>query len=955
MRKAVLIFFLVSFQLFGQNPHYFKIDKSKGLPSNSVYDMMQDKDGMMWFATNDGLCSYDGRKFVSYYCENQISKSGSNVVQDRYGRIWYCTFDGFIYYLERGKLKKLNQKQNIGFQRFNFLEDCMIYFEKNELVFLDLKTLIKTKSIAIISQSMDSFHLFKNVFYVLSEDNLIEIKSPKSVTTHQIPIAIQQNFRGNFLTNTNENLAIVSKHANEYYFFKDGNFTKKEFGLKDIYVQNVVVTSKNNWIATTKGIYKYDFENPNIEAHLYYKEYNISSIFNDKFGNFWIATLNDGLLLIPDFQTLLIPTPASPSVITWHKNQICFGTKDEKIFTGLPPNFSPTFQGTSNHIIEQLTVDEATNTVYFTSNSFKELNEKGKIIKDINIAIKDFKKIDNTYYAFAASGLCGLFKYSDEKSFWDAYFVTNFETHTPDRHMARLVDGVRGKSVAYNPNTKAIYFATNNGLFCTKTDKTVEVTQENETVYISKLEFYNNLVYGLTTDNKLLTIEKNNTVKKLDLSTSISDEKVTKIKLIDSQLFLFTTNSIFSYDLNNHKVAKIFNLNTENEISDIIQKDNELILASFKGLILVTNKSSFNPMPKFLLQSVTANNKIVSIEKLKTLDYSDNNIAINFAVLSYVPNLKNILYYKINDEKWQIIDDESRSLKLSSLASGDYTIFFKTAIENRFSAVQKLEINILKPIWEQYWFIGILALLTFGSVIFFYKNQIQKINLRNAILVERFELEKNLNLSALKAIKSQMNPHFFYNALNTIQSYILSNDKKQAVNYLSKFSQLTRTILEMSEKEYVHLSDEIKTLNLYLEIEKARFNDDFEYEISSDTALDIDLIKIPSMLLQPYIENAVKHGLLHKKGLKFLKITFLKKQFMLHIEISDNGIGRQKSMALNAIKNKNHNSFATVAMQNRIDLLNKNNTEKITIHYIDKENQRKQSEGTNVIIEIPIS
>ena len=146
LRKAALIFFLVSFQLFGQNPHYFKIDQSKGLPSNSVYDMLQDKDGMMWFATNDGLCSYDGRKFVSYYCDNQISKSGSNVLQDRYGRIWYCTFDGFIYYLEHGKLKKLNQKQNIGFQKFNFLDDCVIYFEKNELVFLDLKTLKKVKS-----------------------------------------------------------------------------------------------------------------------------------------------------------------------------------------------------------------------------------------------------------------------------------------------------------------------------------------------------------------------------------------------------------------------------------------------------------------------------------------------------------------------------------------------------------------------------------------------------------------------------------------------------------------------------------------------------------------------------------------------------------------------------------------------------------------------------------------
>jgi LytS/YehU family sensor histidine kinase len=142
---------------------------------------------------------------------------------------------------------------------------------------------------------------------------------------------------------------------------------------------------------------------------------------------------------------------------------------------------------------------------------------------------------------------------------------------------------------------------------------------------------------------------------------------------------------------------------------------------------------------------------------------------------------------------------------------------------------------------------------------------------------------------------------------------------------------------------------------LYLEIEKARFDEDFEYEIIIDNALDLELIKIPSMLLQPYVENAVKHGLLHKKGTKFLKIIFQKKQSVLYIEINDNGIGRQKSSELNAIKNKNHNSFATEAMQNRIALLNKNKTNKITLNYTDKFNQNQQSMGTNVVIEIPIS
>lgn len=214
--------------------------------------------------------------------------------------------------------------------------------------------------------------------------------------------------------------------------------------------------------------------------------------------------------------------------------------------------------------------------------------------------------------------------------------------------------------------------------------------------------------------------------------------------------------------------------------------------------------------------------------------------------------------------------------------------------------------------------------------------------------------EKKASQSELKAFKSQMNPHFFYNALNTVQSYILSNDKKLAISYLSKFSTLTRSILEMTEKEYISVAEEIKTLELYLDIEKARFNDDFEFQIKTENIDDTDQTKIPSMFLQPFVENAVKHGLLHKEGTKELEILFIIQNETLVITISDNGIGRAKSGELNAIKNKNHKSFATEAMQNRIDILNKTRTKPIKLQYIDKKNDFEQASGTTVSIEIPL-
>jgi LytS/YehU family sensor histidine kinase len=269
--------------------------------------------------------------------------------------------------------------------------------------------------------------------------------------------------------------------------------------------------------------------------------------------------------------------------------------------------------------------------------------------------------------------------------------------------------------------------------------------------------------------------------------------------------------------------------------------------------------------------------------------------------------------------------------------------------------IQTIQFEIKKPFWLKPLFLIGLGVVFLVLVYALYKFQIRKLEKRNQLLLEKVNLEKNLNQSKLKAIKSQMNPHFFYNALNTIQSFILSNDKKQAVNYLSKFSNLTRTILEMTEKETISIAEEVKTLSLYLDIEKARFEEDFGYRIFVDEKIDAENIKIPTMLLQPYVENAVKHGLLHKQGEKVVTIHFQKDAEHIKISIDDNGIGRQKSSELNAIKNKNHSSFATEAMQNRVNLLNQYNQKNISIQYIDKTSLSNQSIGTTVVFEIPIT
>jgi LytS/YehU family sensor histidine kinase len=217
-------------------------------------------------------------------------------------------------------------------------------------------------------------------------------------------------------------------------------------------------------------------------------------------------------------------------------------------------------------------------------------------------------------------------------------------------------------------------------------------------------------------------------------------------------------------------------------------------------------------------------------------------------------------------------------------------------------------------------------------------------------ILERTKLENELRQSTLKSIKSQMNPHFFYNALNTIQSYIYENDKRNASAFLNKFSKLTRLILEFSERESISLQEEIHALTLYLDIEAARFDtNDFEYTIQTGANVDVEMLKIPSMIVQPYVENAVKHGLLHKKGFKKLNITIERLDNLLCITIDDNGIGRQKSEAINKTRHDKHESFATKANFTRIALLNQD-TESINVVFHDKIDDADLPLGTTVVL-----
>lgn len=206
-----------------------------------------------------------------------------------------------------------------------------------------------------------------------------------------------------------------------------------------------------------------------------------------------------------------------------------------------------------------------------------------------------------------------------------------------------------------------------------------------------------------------------------------------------------------------------------------------------------------------------------------------------------------------------------------------------------------------------------------------------------------------------QALSQQMNPHFIFNSLNSIQYYILKNDKTTSNRYLAKFSRLMRMILNNSQHQQITIQEELEALSIYIELESLRFKDKFEYTIIVDEKLDTSIYKIPPLLLQPYIENAIWHGLMHKEeGQGVLTIELKMKENIILCTITDNGVGRDKAAEIKSKKTHTYASHGTKITGNRLKLISTLNNIQMQINYIDLKDDKGKVTGTKVEITIPL-
>lgn len=267
------------------------------------------------------------------------------------------------------------------------------------------------------------------------------------------------------------------------------------------------------------------------------------------------------------------------------------------------------------------------------------------------------------------------------------------------------------------------------------------------------------------------------------------------------------------------------------------------------------------------------------------------------------------------------------------------------------SGVTTITVNILPAFWQTSLFRICCVLLIIVLIYVYFKLRV------NAVKKEarrRTAIQQQIAQLEMKALRAQMNPHFIFNALNSIQTFMMKRETEQALSYLGRFARLIRNVLDNSQLNSIPISNELRMLENYLELEKLRFGDQFSYKITVDDELDPDFTDIPTMILQPFVENAIWHGLLHKKEDGHLSIAFHQQNGSLLCVIEDNGVGRERAVAQRQQGNEHHSRGLQIT-RDRLALYNRRFNLDATFDIEDLYDDAGQPSGTRVNVWFPLS
>jgi ligand-binding sensor domain-containing protein len=938
----LLLVTVVSLNLRAQDPHLFYYDDENGLPSNEVYSIVQDQKGFIWFGCDAGLYKFDGVRYIPYKCDAQKTKSASGLTVSVSGKVYCTNFQSQIFYVENDVLKELphtyshilhiicDSKGNLlvnhryGFAVYNEAEKNW----KNYTGFSGNKVSEQATRSARVNPGNETCFLTASGICIYKNKKFYHTTNFSGAKP---PVALSSDF-------------VIEWVGKEQWIFP---FSTKRSIYKARHGQIDLVTSKNLlkavagktitnvkrladgklWICTYSGIIRYDPLTDH--ARVYYSNLAFSECLIDREGNYWFSTLQSGLIRIPNLNYLVWNSFPNYKItrLTSDGKQIYFAMVNGGIGQiNTRTNEVSFLQRGTNSSIQTLTYSAEDDCVHFyTEKNIYSLKNRAIQLLFPNVQpTKHLLKMDDDYLICSSLG-------------------TYIHSNKSNPYLECLND-LWAREGRYDRRNKILWLATNSGLL--RYEKIAGHWKLKRTLFPDKqilsidLDPVSGRLFAVTFKGELYSIQKDNSLTRLYKSSG--DVQSYRVLYHKQKVYVATNRGVWVFNLKTGKLntLQVFSGLASNNVQDLTIVDETLWLGTGKGLQKVPLKAFHSP-PKVV---VYLKNEPIHSKRIQ-LDFGQP-FFLYPEVNGYSGNGNYQYAYRINSfGDWTKLPGSIDQIQLQNIPSGNFEIELKAIDHLGRDSKNTLLIKGYSspPFWFTWWFILLEIALFLGMVFFIFRRQLAK---------RQIEFNKQQELAALKltAIKSQMNPHFIFNVLSSIKGYIYENDRQKATAYLDDFSDFMRTVLEMSEVHYISIADELKLLKLYIDLE-AMMLESFSYEIQIGDDLNTNAIKIPSLVLQPYIENAFKHGLRHKQGEKkmLIKISRVNEK-QTAIELIDNGIGRMAATELNANNALKRQSFATRALEKRMALINRQSEQKIQLEVIDLLDESGNSAGTSILL-----
>ncbi|MFD0964255.1 sensor histidine kinase [Pseudofulvibacter geojedonensis] len=922
MKQISIIFLLLIINYsFSQNQNYINFSLKDGLASNEIYDIYQDDiNGYLWFSSDRGLSQYNGYEFKNYGKNQGVP---GNVIFDFFpqtnNQIWCWTkHTNKLFYFQKGSDKFIEYKHNY------LLEEVITSpYQIIKSIYLD-----EEGNLHLAGQKIVGNIIISNEGKLIKKPKILPKKNEKLYVTidkdnkysyidntGNFNYNLDQGFIDNisfsknvFVMLYNNKVAIINKHK------KDIELTK--FKNKPITIDKV----GNDKIAINfieGGVSIYDLEG-NIKKSFLQKK-TCTSFFIDHEGGYWFSTLKSGVFYVasPEIDCISIGSEEVQSMIKLNNDDLVLGFasgnvirrsksgKNKKIYESRLPTPS---------LVEY---DRANDDLYFISDN------------------KLFRNISNTNVKTYALGLSKPEKGVILLSSIGKVIKVKNDTVQEVKLPYRCLD-----ASMYNDQ---MFVGTPKGLFKIFNDTVQKINHEALDCRIQDLEVdrEKDKLFIATIGNGVV-IYSNGNFESITNKDGLLSNNIEEIHFEnDENIWIITDKGINRILLlNNHRSIEgvsFKNIGYNNKITDLEVIGDSLFLGTSKGLLKmhknILNKHYINN-PRLKIKEVLINDSIILNQSNVELLHNQNRITFNLEGVSF----KDDLIYKYRllglNDKWYY--SKNREITFASLPPGNYIFNASCLNQKELHKTISYEFQISKPYWKEWWFYSVATIIVlFLITLFFYlKLQTEKSKTQNVIIEQ-------------KLLRSQMTPHFIFNSLSVLQGMILNKEEKKSVLYISKFSKLLRIILENSRDKMVLLSEELLAIENYLTLQNLESNM-YSYTISTDNTVNTSLFKIPPMLIQPFVENAIEHAFANQQKDRSVDIRLTYSNKNLICTVTDNGIGIE---SLKYNKNRYKKSLSTAITSERLQMLSKDFKMKGSVSLEDRKKYNEQ--GTIATLVVP--